>query len=182
MKSRIKCLEGGEIFYGVGGCTKIGLVRSEIRRPMYLDIEDMFNKYKDKKLRVHVTKIQDGFVGLNILDIERSEEKLQTYKYVFNNDCSNGKYSFGTEEDIIATPDTPILKKDGSTVPLEDLNCGDEVVSIKRLIYSNKVSVCTSRLFHSFKYYKEYVYNVVLRYNGYHFCANGFFIGGCVND
>lgn len=164
-------------FNGIYGYTKIGLFRNELDDPMYLNIEDM------NPAERYVVLTSGNIYGVS-RSIKKSEEKLQTYKYIFNNDCSIGKQSFGTEEEIVATPDTKILKKDGSIVFMGDLKDGDEVLSIKRTIYSKETGFCTSKLFHSFKFYEEFVYNIEfkniikLKEGSCLFCANGFFIGG----
>jgi len=166
-----------KLFHGVGGNTKIGLVRKELEDLMYLDIGEM-DPLEQYKIFIMSSSSYKQFFNLTISDIKRSEEKLQTYKYKFTNDCSIGKMSFGTEEDLIATPNCPILKTDGTVVMLGDLKYGDEVISIKRIIYSKDVHKCTSKLIYKFRYYNEYVYNIPFRSRKFHLCADGFFVGG----
>lgn len=163
-------------FHGVGGNTKIGLVRRVVEDPMYIDIEKLD---QSKSYEIHGSTSGE-FKKLISVEIKKSREKLQTYKYIFTNDCSRGKLSFGTEEDLIATPNCPILKLDGTVVCLDHLKEGDEVLSIKRITHTKDVSRCVSKLLYSYKYYKEYVYNILFIHNGTNFCADGFFVEGVV--
>lgn len=163
-----------DIIGGIGGTTKIGFVRSDLEDPMYLRIEDM---NPSKSYRIYCADNCAGFFSFRTAEIRNSREKVQTYKYRFINDCSIGKPSFGTEEELVATPNSSILKFDGTIVCLGDLKDGDKVISIKRLTYSSDVSTCTSEFILSYKYYKEYVYNIVFTHRGVNFCADGFFVG-----
>lgn len=161
-------------FYGVLGTTNIGIIRDRIEDNMYMTIEDLESS---KKYNIFGADNELDFLDLNSIKIEKSENRIQTYVFVFSNDCSIGKRSFGTEEQIIATLNCPILKLDGTETRLEYLRYGEEVLSIKRCIYSKEISKCKSKLIYSFKYYDEYVYNIKFVGGYKYFCSNGLFIG-----
>lgn len=161
-------------FFGVYGSTKIGMIRNNTEDPMYFNIEDM-NRSKNYIIFGVDNKLD--FLSLNSVCIKKSKRRLETYVYKFSNDCSIGKMSFGTEESIIATPNCPILKLDGTEVELENLREGEEILSIKRYIYSKEISKCKSKFIHSFQYYNEYVYNIRFVGGYKYFCSNGSFIG-----
>lgn len=163
---------GRKPFHGICGYTKINLARKRVEDPMYLDIDQMI---PSKSYRVF--GYNNGFTKLNTAEIKKSHGDMQLYKYLFKNDCSIGKQSFGTEESLIATPNCPILKLDGTAVCIGDLKDGEKVLSMKRLIYNKIPSECVSTLIFSFKYYAEQTYNIMFMHRGSYFCANGFFIG-----
>jgi hypothetical protein len=164
-------------FYGVISTTKIGLFRDIMSDDMYIDIYSMYMSKRPYKI---YCATQSNITTIKSIKMNRSEEKLELYKYHFSNNCSFGKLSFGTEDYIITTPNCPVLKNDGTYTTIDKLDYGDELLSIKRNSFNEIVSNCKSTLIFKHKYYNDYVYNFSFNDDLY-ICANGMFIG-CLKE
>ena len=172
--------------HGIYSYTKINLMISSANPNQFVYVDELYEcnkKYETRGKHMVICYIptQNHIFGERPCSIRKF--KGETYKYLFRNIRNQRKRSIGTEEFLISTPDCPILKYDGSHVPIGDLKIGDDVMSIKTSSYNLDIEACISTLYYSFRYLEADVYTLSISPirsnfgNNIFICANGFLIG-----